>query len=224
MPKPREVLYRHFSPETNRLYVLFRDGDDLPNLEISGVRMKSAAPSIEAVLVASIRELSPLSGVCLDTCGGLGYTAIAMATAPRVRRVHCIERDANVVEAARHNPASRSLFTDPKIVLQVSDAFDALDDFPDAHFDRVFHDPPRVSLAGELYSQAFYEKLFRVLKPGGKLFHYTGSPGEKAGKRTREGVIRRLREAGFASVRDCPDAQGVSAVRIGARPGGNGAY
>jgi len=213
MAGPRQVLYRYFSPETNLLYVLFRDREGLANLEISGVRMKSAAPSIEAVLKASLGEISPLVGVCLDTCGGLGYSAIAMARAPGVTRVHCFERDANVVEAARHNPDSAALFEDRKIDLRLADVCEGIDAFPAGHFDRVFHDPPRLGLAGELYSGAFYAKLFRVLRPGGQLFHYTGSPGEKAGKRVRQGVALRLREAGFETVRDCPKAQGLSAVR-----------
>ena len=43
-------------------------------------------------------------------------------------------------------------------------------------FDAVLHDPPRFGIAGELYSQAFYDHLARVLKPRGVLFHYTGTP------------------------------------------------
>jgi uncharacterized protein len=209
----RQVIYRHFSPQTNRLYLLFREGDDLANLEISGVKMKSSRPSIRAVLDASLRHLRPLAGVCLDTCGGLGYTAIALASAPGVTGVSSFEVDANVIEAARHNPDSARLFAEPKIDLRNEDVFEALDGFPDATFDRVFHDPPRVGLAGELYSGAFYEKLYRVMRPGGRLFHYTGAPGEKAGRRTVAGVIRRLSAAGFREVRGDPAAQGVSATR-----------
>jgi uncharacterized protein len=213
MPSERTVLYRHFSPETNRLYAVFQEQGDLPNLEISGVKMKSSTPSIAAVLEASLKALKPLVGACFDTCGGLGYSATAMALAPSVTRVLCFEVDANVVEAARHNPESRALFDNPKIELRVEDVFEGIDAFPEAYFDRVFHDPPRTSLAGELYSLEFYRKLFRVMKPGAKLFHYTGSPGEMAGKRVRLGVIRRLQEAGFEAVRERPEAQGVSATR-----------
>lgn len=213
MPRQREVLHRHFSPETNRLYLLYQEGDDLPNLEISGIKMKSSTPSVRAVLEASLRHLRPLQGDCLDTCGGLGYTAIAMAASLGVRRVLCFEVDANVIEAARRNPESKRLFEDGKIELRNEDVFDALDTVPEASFDRVFHDPPRVGLAGELYSAAFYAKLHRVMKPGGKLFHYTGAPGEKAGKRIVAGVIRRLTDAGFRSVRQDETAQGLSAVR-----------
>ena len=213
MPPTRTVLYRRFSPETNKLYLLVQEAGEPPNLEISGIKMKSSVPSIEAVLQASLRELRPLTGVCLDSCGGLGYSAIAVARAPGVSRVVCFELDENVLEAVRHNPASRELFESPKIELRIEDVFDGIDGFPEATFDRVFHDPPRLSLAGELYSLAFYRKVFRVLKPRGKLFHYTGAPGHKAGKRIRTGVIRRLQEAGFEQVRERQEAQGVSAVK-----------
>jgi uncharacterized protein len=213
MARSKEVLYRHFSPETNLLYLLFREDDDLANLEISGIKMKSSTPSIRAVLEASLRHLKPLRGACLDTCGGLGYTAIAMARAPAVESVLCYEVDANVIEAARHNPDSRRLFEDPKIELRNGDVFEALLVIRDGSFDRVFHDPPRVGLAGELYSEEFYRRLYRVMKPGGRLFHYTGAPGGKAGKRTVPGVIRRLSDAGFHSIRQDSLAQGVSATR-----------
>jgi predicted methyltransferase len=209
----RSVLYSHFSPETNRLYALVQTDGGIANLEIAGIQMKSATPSIEAVLEASLRELRPLRGVCLDTCGGLGYSAIAMARAPAVEEVVSFEKDANVIEAARHNPDSATLFDSPKVDLRNEDVVAAVSELADASFDRIFHDPPRLGLAGELYSLAFYRQMFRLLKPDGRLFHYTGAPGEKAGKRVRASIIGRLHEAGFAAVRECPLAQGVAAAK-----------
>ncbi len=217
MPPQRTVLYRHFSPSTNRLYALVQEAGDLPNLEIAGIKMKSSTPSIPAVLGASLKTLGPLIGECLDTCGGLGYSAIALAESPAVRHVVSFEVDPEVIEAARHNPDSQAWFSNPKIDIRNEDVAEALGSMPAGSFDRVFHDPPRLGLAGELYSLQFYRDLFRVTKPGGRLFHYTGSPGEKAGKRVRAGVIRRLHEAGFESVREVPEAQGVSAVKSGRR-------
>lgn len=38
------------------------------------------------------------------------------------------------------------------------------------------HNPPRFSIAGELYGLDFYRALYRVLRRDGKLFHYTGEP------------------------------------------------
>jgi len=209
----RTVLFSHFSPETRKLYALVRGDDPLANLEIAGIQMKSASPSIQAVLDASLRALRPLRGVCLDTCCGLGYSALAMAASPAVTRVICCENDPNVLEVIRHNPDSVALFDNPGVHLHREDAAEVVASLEQASIDRIFHDPPRLALAGELYSLAFYQDLFRVLRPGGRLFHYTGSPGEKAGKRIREGVARRLREAGFAEVRSNDVAQGLGATK-----------
>ena len=67
-------------------------------------------------------------------------------------------------------------------------------------FDAVLHDPPRLGIAGELYSLLFYDQLARVLKRKGKLFHYTGAPNKLTSGRDVPGeVARRLRRAGFAA-------------------------
>ena len=49
--------------------------------------------------------------------------------------------------------------------------------------DAVLHDPPRFGIAGELYSQSFYDQLARVLRPRGRLFHYTGTPNKLTSRR-----------------------------------------
>jgi predicted methyltransferase len=82
-----------------------------------------------------------------------------------------------------------------------------------ASFDAVLHDPPRFAVAGELYSQAFYAELARVLKPRGRLFHYTGSPNQRSRGRNLAGeVVTRLGRAGFAAE---PRVDGVLAMRAG---------
>ena len=69
---------------------------------------------------------------------------------------------------------------------------------PDAGFDAILHDPPRFGIAGELYSQVFYDQLARVLRKGGKLFHYTGMPNRlTSGRDVPREVSRRLEKAGF---------------------------
>jgi predicted methyltransferase len=70
---------------------------------------------------------------------------------------------------------------------------------PDASVDAILHDPPRFGIAGELYSQAFYLELARVLRRRGPLFHYTGAPNAlSSGRDVPREVARRLRDAGFA--------------------------
>ena len=69
---------------------------------------------------------------------------------------------------------------------------------PDQSVDAVLHDPPRFGTAGELYSQAFYDHLARVLKRRGRLFHYTGTPNKlTTGRDVPNEVAKRLRQAGF---------------------------
>jgi hypothetical protein len=69
---------------------------------------------------------------------------------------------------------------------------------PSGSFDAILHDPPRFGIAGELYSQVFYDDLARVLKRNGKLFHYTGTPNKlTSGRDVPNEVTKRLRNAGF---------------------------
>ena len=69
---------------------------------------------------------------------------------------------------------------------------------PGASVDAILHDPPRFGIAGELYSQVFYDQLARVLKRKGELFHYTGSPNKlTSGRDVPNEVVKRLRRAGF---------------------------
>jgi predicted methyltransferase len=66
--------------------------------------------------------------------------------------------------------------------------------------DAILHDPPRFGIAGELYSQVFYDQLARVLKRRGKLFHYTGAPNKlTSGRDVPNEVVKRLRHAGFVA-------------------------
>ena len=82
---------------------------------------------------------------------------------------------------------------------------------PDASFDAILHDPPRFGIAGELYSQAFYDQLARVLRRKGRLFHYTGSPNKlTSGRDVPAEVMKRLKRAGFAAELN---GDGVLAVR-----------
>ena len=95
----------------------------------------------------------------------------------------------------------------------MGDCFDVIRGFDTGAFQRILHDPPVLALAGQLYSLRFYEELARVLSIRGRLFHYIGNPGSRSGHQTTEGVIRRLRQAGFARIRRAPRAFGVVASK-----------
>ena len=76
-----------FSTETNRFYKLFPTRG-APTAEISGIRMhrvKERSPWEDTE--DKIAAASP-SGMVLDTCCGLGYTAIASASNKKVERVY----------------------------------------------------------------------------------------------------------------------------------------
>jgi predicted methyltransferase len=116
-----------------------------------------------------------------------------------------------VRELARQNPWSQELFHNPKIRLCEGDATKLVPTLEPGSFSGIIHDPPALSLAGELYSAAFYEAALRLLARGGKMFHYIGDANSASGGRTTRGVVKRLREAGFSRVDILKDAFGVLA-------------
>jgi predicted methyltransferase len=118
-----------------------------------------------------------------------------------------------VLEIARLNPWSQQLFQNPRIRQIVGDSFEEIEGFEDESFSRIVHDPPMFSLAGELYSGAFYRHLFRLLKRKGRVFHYIGDLDSRSGRNVARGVVRRLQEAGFSRVVRKPEAFGVIAFK-----------
>ena len=158
-----------------------------------------------------IAALTPVSGSLLDTATGLGYTAILAAG--MAENVTTIELDPGVQAIARLNPWSQELFVNPKITQVMGDAYEVVPTFAGESFDRIMHDPPTLKLAGQLYSGAFYGELYRILKRGGRLFHYVGDPDSKASGGVTHGVVRRLQEAGFTHVMRREKAYGVVAYK-----------
>jgi len=200
-----------FSEATNRMCSLFPT-EHAPSMLIGGFvmhRIKDADPMQDTL--RKIATIKPVIGRVLDTATGLGYTAIEAAKT--ADEAITIELDPGAQEMARLNPWSRALFTNPKIYQVIGDAFEVVPTFEDASFDRIIHDPPVFSLAGELYSGAFYRELFRVLKRGGRLFHYIGDLNSKSGGTVTRGALRRLQEAGFVRVVRRPEAFGVVAYK-----------
>src|SRR6266446_1811181 len=200
-----------FSETTNRVCSLMPT-EKAPSMLIAGFvmhRIKDIDPYTDTL--QKIGAISPVIGRVLDTATGLGYTAIEAART--AEQVVTIELDPGAQEMGRLNPWSRALFENPRIQQVMGDACEVVQTFEDQSFARIIHDPPTFSLAGELYSGEFYRQLFRVLKRGGRLFHYVGDPNSKASGGVTKGVLRRLQEAGFARVVRRPEAFGVVAYR-----------
>src|SRR5512143_1422144 len=200
-------MIRGFSELTGRAYGLMPT-EAAPTMLISGLpmhRIKGTDPHRDTL--AKIKAVAPITGRVLDTCTGLGYTAIEAART--AEHVITIELDPIAQDMARCNPWSRSLFDNPKIEQIIGDAFEVIASFDDGDFHVILHDPPTLSLAGDLYSGEFYAECYRVLRRNGKLFHYIGDPASKSGARTTKGAARRLQEAGFTRVAPRPQAFGV---------------
>lgn len=200
-----------FSELTNRVYSLYPTAS-APTMLISGIpmhRIKGSDPQRDTL--EKVAALKPLTGRVLDTATGLGYTAIQAART--AEEVVTIELDRTALEIARQNPWSRDLFGEPRITQLIGDSFDRVEEFEDGSFDCILHDPPTMALAGHLYGEDFYEALYRVLRSGGRLFHYIGDPDSRQGSSQTRGVVERLRAAGFTRVRAQRRAFGVAAQK-----------
>ena len=205
-----DALHRlHFFSDTTRRQVSLLPTLSAPTMLLAGFpmhRIKEVDPWEDTR--RKIAAIGPAIDRVLDTATGLGYTAIQAAET--AREVVTVELDPTVLEVCRNNPWSAPLFENPRIQQQIGSSFDHIKTFPDNHFARIYHDPPTLKLAGELYSLEFYEQCYRVLKRGGKFFHYIGDPDSRHGSSTTRGVTRRLRDAGFGKVVSHPEAFGVA--------------
>ncbi len=183
-----------------------------PTFEIDGVKMlPTARVSPYQDALAKVALVEPRGKVILDTCGGLGYFA-AGCLAAGAARVLSFEIDPDVLWLRTLNPWSPA--PAPALALTVGDVAAHLAELPGACVDAVLHDPPRFRLAGDLYSQSFYDGLARVLRGRGRLFHYTGAPNRRSRGRDLPGeVLARLRRAGFEARRHGDGVLAVKAAR-----------
>ena len=147
----------------------------------------------------------------LDTCCGLGYTAIEAATRGGV--VTTVEFDPASLEICCHNPWSKPLFDNSlPITIKCGDAAEVIKTMPSQSYNVIVHDPPARALTRtNIYGSKFYEDCRRVLANNGVLFHYIGNPDSKESGRLYAGITKRLLEAGFANVRKAPRAFGLVA-------------
>ncbi len=217
----------YYDPVNLEAYEVVRSGDEggfyklkalgmdkAPTIEINGIHMHRIngvdpwSDSRRKIGVLGIRHGDRV----LDTCLGLGYTAIH-ALIRGAGEIYSFEIDGNVLWIARHNPWSQQL-SNPRIHIVYGDAAELIGRVPDEYFDKVIHDPPRyTSRTGDLYGEEFYRELYRVLKPGGRLFHYTGEPRRHGAPSIVKGIGERLRKAGFHPVVYKQGPQGYLAVK-----------
>ena len=206
-PKERAIHYwdgEGFAPVarfSGSLIKLVPTEWDVPTFEIDGIKMlptAKASPLDDARRKVALVE--PRGKVVLDSCGGLGYFAACCLEAGATR-IHSFEKNPDVLWLRTLNPWS----PDPdapssggRLRLAHADVAQAIAQVGDASIDALLHDPPRFGIAGELYALAFYRELARVLRRGGRLFHYTGSPNKlTSGRDVPREVAKRLEQAGF---------------------------
>jgi len=172
-----------------------------PTFEIDGIKMlptSKISPYDDAARKVAL--VAPRGKAVLDTCGGFGYFAACCLDAGAAR-ILSFEKNGDVRWLRTLNPWS----PDPdspdaggRLQLAHGDVSKEIAGIADASVDALLHDPPRFGIAGELYSQAFYGQLARVLRRGGRLFHYTGAPNRlTSGRDVPREVAKRLEKAGF---------------------------
>jgi predicted methyltransferase len=182
-----------------------------PTFEIDGIKMlPSERISPFADAQKKVALIQPRGKTMLDTCGGLGYFA-AWCIEGKAERILSFEKNPDVIWLRSLNPWSPPV--GDVLTLTEGDITEQIVTIPDASVDAVLHDPPRFGIAGELYSQVFYEQLWRVLRRKGRLFHYTGTPNRlTSGRDVPNEVARRLERAGFKAKLE---GDGVLAVKQG---------
>lgn len=202
---------RSYCSKSERVFQLYPTSTS-PALWISGFtmhRISGVAPHEGAQ--AMVDALHPRGGRLLDTTTGLGYAAIYASQC--AGEVVTLEVEPECHSIARQNPWSRELFSTPHLTPRLGDSMEEIQLYPQESFDYVLHDPPAFSIAGQLYSQAFYDQVHRVLRRRGRFFHYVGDPASASGGRVTQGVLRRLKSAGFQKVSPEKAAFGVLAVK-----------
>lgn len=207
LEKPRKVFrLDRRDPTAGWEAVQFFDGshcqlvptDRSPTAEIDGIQMHCAGRYdpfewAEKAAASVVRKGDRV----IETCGGLGYMSI-QAVRLGASEVISSEISEGMLHLRRLNPWSRLEAGLPIHVARGEDGFESISRLAPRSADSVIHDPPRASLAPELYSQAFYDRAFAALKPRGRMFHYTGSPYSRGrGRDFVGGVRKRLLLAGF---------------------------
>jgi len=180
-----------------------------PTFEIDGIKMlPTAKVSPYADAERKVGLIRPRDKLILDTCGGLGYFA-HWCLRGGAASVLSFEKNPDVLWLRSLNPWSPR--EDALLRLRLGDVSAEIGALADASVDAILHDPPRIGIAGDLYSRDFYAQLARVIKRRGRLFHYTGTPNKlTSGRDVPSEVANRLRSVGFST---SMNGDGVLATR-----------
>ena len=207
--------FQVFSEDTGRAASLMPVGGGFaPTALLAGFSMHRFGVGVDPMedterKLNAIKPIRPGARV-LDVCTGLAYTASGACSAGA--HVTTIELDRAMTHLCRMNPHSSALFSG-NIRQLYGNGADVVPTLPDNSFDRIVHDPPTFALAGELFSEAFYGHLLRILKPKGILYHYIGDPASKSAGNVAKGAAKRLKKAGFGGVVIDYEAHGILAAR-----------
>lgn len=204
-------LMAFFSDETNYYYQLI-PSNDWPTFHISSTPMHRYRRMSPAQQLNNKMKILKPEGRILDTCCGLGYSAIAAAK--KAKKVITFEIDNNSLKMCKYNPFSQDLFKFTNLKIIEQDVFKGIKQFSNNYFDRISHDPPKHQYAPLLYSRDFYKEMFRVLKPEGVMFHYLYPICTPHGKQFFENTKTRLEEVGFIVSDYDEDSSGVICKKV----------
>lgn len=201
--KDNIYMIQFFDDTTNKFYKLRPSSrNNAPTIEISGkpVHVRLGIDPM-GVCKRKIDCISPVKGVCLDTCLGIGYTAKLLCE-NGADKVISFEARRAVLDIIEVNPWSSDVLENEKIDIRIENAAEGIKEFRNGFFDIVVHEPPSYRSAVDLYQEGFYEELYRVMKIGGKLYHYVETSRKKS-LDTVSAVRKRLEKAGFRNIREC---------------------
>jgi predicted methyltransferase len=162
-----------------------------PILQISGTSMHKQS-FIERV------EKDKLFGRILDSGTGLGYTAIVASKT--ASKIITIEIDEMVSEIQKINPYSQGLFENKNIEIAYGDLVDEIKKFRSTEFNFIILDGGTPRSSGEFFSQENYNQAFRVLKFGGRLYHYVPNYHANRGVDFAARISSYLKKAGFKKI------------------------
>jgi predicted methyltransferase len=184
------VKVQFLSEDTGFIYKLIPTSFR-PILQTSGTSMHKRA-FVDRV------EADKLTGKVLDAGTGLGYTAIVAAKTADM--VVSVEIDPGIIDIARLNPYSQDIFNKKNINLVMGDLAEMFDGFKDGEFDFLILDVGNQKIFADFFSGENYRSAFRIMKAGGKLYHYIPRLQVTHGRDFAAEVIKRIKAAGFSSI------------------------